>query len=65
MSQAVILVAENTSHVATCEISAASKGQLALFHIGSDTVLREPHIANYFGRTWSVEPRDEHGSGKD
>lgn len=65
MSQAVILVAENTSHVATCEISAASKCQLTLFHIGSDMVLREPHIANYFGRTWSIEPRDERGSGKD
>lgn len=27
---------ENTSHVATCEISAVSKDQLILFHRGSD-----------------------------
>lgn len=54
LSQTVILVAENTSHVVTCEISAASRGQITLFHIGSDLVLRQPHIASCFGRAGAL-----------
>lgn len=49
-------MAENTSHVAACEISAASKGHLTLFHAGSDLVLRQVHMAKCFARAWSTEP---------
>lgn len=55
MGQSVILVVENTSHVATCEISAASKDQLIFFHRGSDLVLRQPRFASCFGRAGSLE----------
>lgn len=63
MAQTVILVAENTSHVATCEISAASKGQLTLSKIGSDLVLRQLHMASCSGRAWSTECQERVDQG--